>query len=257
MANYKKYDHIMYKISVLNWEEHNGGAKKHFKYTRIKNNFCSDDKLGMLPLTHGWLFLDILLTCGEAGKNVVLMSNQHVTKTLRSSRQPQEALDALQSFQLLTYEIVKIKPSLNVLNVLNELNELNVFESDFPEKSKAPKVRDKPNSELNKKIWAAYRDAYAVRYKTEPVRNASVNGKISQLAKRLGEEAVGVVVFYLTHNDFAYVKAMHPIGLCLSHAEGLRTQWARGKAITSGDVRNFEKKNEFNNLLKDIEENGI
>lgn len=119
------------------------------------------------------------------------------------------------------------------------------------------KAAPRNNPDLNREIWESYKEAYLLRYKTDPVRNGSVNSKISQLAKRLGQEAIQVVAFYVAHNDFFYVKAMHPIGLCLAHAEGLRTQWRRGKAVTTRDVKDFENKQEFNNLINDIKENGI
>ena len=121
-----------------------------------------------------------------------------------------------------------------------------------PKKSKPP-----PNPELNQKIWNSYSAAYFSRYKTEPIRNAKINSQISQIAKRLGVEAIEVVKFYLSHNDSFYLKNLHSLGLCLNNAESLRTQWARGKAITGRDVHNFEKSTSHQNLINDILENGI
>lgn len=84
---------------------------------------------------------------------------------------------------------------------------------------------------LNKQIWDAYKTGYEKRYKTEPVRNASVNAKISQLAKRLGADAVGVILFYTEHNNPFYSRHMHAIGLCLKDAEALHTQWKTGRPL--------------------------
>lgn len=107
--------------------------------------------------------------------------------------------------------------------------------------SNIPK-RPNPNKELNLSIWEAYRNAYHSRYKVDPVRNASVNSKITQLANRLGAEAIEVIKFYLSHNDSFYLKNLHSIGLCLSNAESLRTQWLRNQPVTANDVKNFERK---------------
>ena len=85
--------------------------------------------------------------------------------------------------------------------------------------------------ELNREIWDAYKTGYQKRYKVEPVRNASVNAKISQLAKRLGADAVGVIIFYTEHNNQFYSKHMHAIGLCLKDAEALHTQWKTGRSF--------------------------
>lgn len=133
-------------------------------------------------------------------------------------------------------------------------------ESRIDNSSKIVPIKEKKSetdTELNKKIWEAYSNAYFSRYKTEPIRNAKINSQISQIAKRLGAEAIEVVKFYLSHNDSFYLKNLHSLGLCLNNAESLRTQWARGKAITGRDVHNFEKSTSHQNLINDILENGI
>lgn len=89
-------------------------------------------------------------------------------------------------------------------------------------------------------IWEAYQEAYRGRYGVDPVRNATTNSQCAALAKRLGESAVEVVKFYLTHNDGYYLRSQHPIGLCLAQAESLHTQWQRGVAVTANQVRQFE-----------------
>lgn len=90
--------------------------------------------------------------------------------------------------------------------------------------------------------WEAYREAYKNRYREEPVRNATVNGQLAQFVKRIpADEAPLVAEFYLTHNDAFYVKQLHPVGLMLKDAEALRTQWARGRAITGTDARTVER----------------
>ena len=92
-------------------------------------------------------------------------------------------------------------------------------------------------------VWEAYRDEYQNRYGANPVRNASVNAKLSQFAKRLpAEEAPEVARFYVRHPDAFYVKQLHPVGLLLKDAEALRTQWARGRAITGTDARTVERR---------------
>lgn len=107
--------------------------------------------------------------------------------------------------------------------------------------------------DLNRRIWASYVMAYQNRWGREPVRNATVNGQVAQLGKRLGEEAIEVVKFYVEHNDSFYVKNCHPIGLCLKQAEGLRTQWANGRPITGGAIKIFEqsqKSSEFRDMIE-------
>ena len=117
----------------------------------------------------------------------------------------------------------------------------------------ARRVANDSEKELNRLIWESYRNGYLARYKVEPIRNASVNSKISQLAKRLGTEAISVVEFYLQHPKSIYVSRLHDVGLCLADAEALHTQMKRGKAITNADVRNFEQSHERARLQNSIQ----
>jgi hypothetical protein len=83
-------------------------------------------------------------------------------------------------------------------------------------------------------IWMAYATAYQQKYKTPPVRNAMVNGQLAQLLTRLGaEDAQAVAEFYLGHKNRYYVEKMHPVGLLLSDAEKLRTEWFTGRQVTA------------------------
>lgn len=115
------------------------------------------------------------------------------------------------------------------------------------------KKQENPNSDLNRRIWESYAAAYSKRWRKDPVRNAKVNSNVAQLALRLGEDAIGVVEFFVLHNDAFYVKKTHDIGLCLSDAETLHTQWVRGRAITGTDVKQFEKQQQNANLFAAID----
>lgn len=94
----------------------------------------------------------------------------------------------------------------------------------------------------SKETWGAYSEAYLRRYGTEPVRNASVNAKLVQFVKRVGEgEAPLVAGFYLTHNDAFYVRLGHPVGQLLKDAEKLRTEWATGRRMTATTARQVDR----------------
>jgi hypothetical protein len=97
-------------------------------------------------------------------------------------------------------------------------------------------------TELNRKIWESYREAYHDRYGTDPVRNATVNGQISQVGKRLGEEAPQVASFFLSHGDSFYLKNMHAVGLLLKDAEKLRTEWITNRKVNGTSARTLERR---------------
>ncbi len=91
--------------------------------------------------------------------------------------------------------------------------------------------------------WGAYSAAYRKRYGIDPLRNATVNGQLSQFVSRVGIEAAPqVAAFYVQHNDRFYVQKQHPVGLMLQNAEGLHTQWASGKSVTTTGARQIESR---------------
>ena len=89
--------------------------------------------------------------------------------------------------------------------------------------------------------WKSYSDAYYGRYGAEPIRNATVSGQLSRFVDRVGADAAPhVAAFYVRHNDRFYVSKKHPVGLLLSNAEGLHTEWVTGRAITSRAAAQIE-----------------
>lgn len=103
----------LFKIKVLKWADYNPGRKKSYKKTLISNNFCTDNKLGVLPVTHRWMFLGILLTCGDHNRDTVVFNEKQLRVLLESSKSIVGALDALQSIQVLSYTVDEVAPYLN------------------------------------------------------------------------------------------------------------------------------------------------
>lgn len=84
------------------------------------------------------------------------------------------------------------------------------------------------------KVWVAYATAYWDRYGVEPVRNAMVNGQLSNLVRRIGiDDAEHVAAFFVGHKHRYYVEKMHAVGLLLADCEKLRTEWATSTQMTS------------------------
>lgn len=94
---------------------------------------------------------------------------------------------------------------------------------------------------LGSKLFDHYRILFLKKYNVEPNRNADVNRWCKQLGQKLGEDAFGVLEFYLNHNDYWYVKHVHSLKWCLQNAEELHTQWQRGIAVTGSQARTLEK----------------
>ena len=90
--------------------------------------------------------------------------------------------------------------------------------------------------------WDAYSEAYQQRYGQTPVRNATVNAQLAQVVKRLGvDEAPKVAAFYVTSSRGLYASAKHAVNLLLRDCEGLRTEWANGRAGTDTEARQADR----------------
>lgn len=91
--------------------------------------------------------------------------------------------------------------------------------------------------------WAAYSEAYERRYGAKPVRNQSVNAKVKQFVLRIGhDESPLVAAFYVDKvSDSFVVRKVHDVGLLLSGAEGYRTQWAAGAAMTGTRAKQIDQ----------------
>jgi hypothetical protein len=99
-----------------------------------------------------------------------------------------------------------------------------------------------PAAPVTAGVWNSYSDAYKRRYGAEPVRNAKVNGQLSQLVKRLGsDEAPGVAAWYVASNNRFYVQKRHAVDCLLADAEGLRTEWATNRRVTETGAREADR----------------
>ncbi len=133
----------------------------------------------------------------------------------------------------------------------HQLNhQVTVNEPMRPASPSAVKVKSEPVDEREtalqaacKQTWAAYSNAYERRYGSKPVRNQAVNSKIKQFVQRLGfDESPLVAAFYVDRvSDSFVVRKVHDVGLLLSGAEGYRTQWHAGAAMTGTRAQQIDQ----------------
>ena len=124
-----------------------------------------------------------------------------------------------------------------------------------PGEPAAPRKRKEPETA---ETWKSYSDAYFTRYKTEPVRNATVNALMAGFVKRLGvQEAPHVAAFFLRHNNAYYVRQMHSVKAMVSDAEKLRTEWATNTQVTMTRAQQADRTqtnlNSFSALIAEAE----
>lgn len=101
---------------------------------------------------------------------------------------------------------------------------------------------DEAKQSACREIWASYSDAYQIRYKAAPVRNAKVNRNVVDLWKRLGSEAAAVAGFYVGINDSYLIRNCHDLGSLLVKAESYRTQWATNRQMNATTAQQIERK---------------
>lgn len=123
------------------------------------------------------------------------------------------------------------EPSLNTTKAKNEpsLVAEGKEKTLALEKSSAPK-EESPSSE----VWDAYSTAYFNRYGTEPIRDGKANKNVLDFIARVGiKEAPHIAAFFVSINKKYYLERYHDIGLLVSDAQALRTQWVTGRVMTS------------------------
>lgn len=225
-----------YKVTIKNWFIHNPKQKKGHAYFMVSKRIFNHEKISNLKPIEFQLYMYLLSICADMVSNELAISHQMIPKYMRiSSKSLSNHLNRLQQLQLLDASHI---PSLYTRQ------DITLHNKTKQDKKSSEVAIISKNDELKKQaaeIWQAYKEAYLQRYKVEPIRNAAVNSKISQLAKRLGQHGPDVVKFFLTHNDQYYLKTTHAIGGCLTNAESLLTQMLRGKAVTGLDARSAEK----------------
>lgn len=240
-------------IKFINWEKYNirsGGIKRPFWFS-FSNQFFLDPFIFELSDKEKVSFIFLLCEASAANNNGEL-DVSHVKFTRFTN------IDCL----ILNLLIEKLLKS-NIIScsrtdreriangtlqdiTLHNKTRQNKTEQDISPKRKS--VREPVDKTLGSKIWEEYKTAYERRYGTPPVRNAAVNAKCTQIGKRLGEDAAAVASFFVSHNRQFYVLKSHPIGMLLADAEGLHTEWMKGKQTTITEARAAENKQQIVNV---------
>lgn len=259
----------LFKITLTNWVEHNPSGKKTYKKTMIPNNFCSDGKLRVVPVSHRWLFLGIILICGDHARDTVEISESMLRDMLESSKSIVSVLDQLQSLQLLTYTIVEFPLILNELKERKEKKRKELKGSS--EKSDPQKHDDKVQAEMfafppsaskptTRNVIAAYCDAWKIAYKVEhspPIMQKHV-GLLNSLTKSLGaERATLVVQAYLRMPDQWFLTKRHDIETLMANLNAVTQFIETGRMVSRKEAQSVENSSVMAQTARDIERGGI
>jgi hypothetical protein len=94
-------------------------------------------------------------------------------------------------------------------------------------------------------VWQSYYDAYLLRYRVEPLRNARINAMCTMLAGLVGNEvAPRLAAYYVESRHWLYAEAKHPMNLLVRDAQKLHTEMLSGKVTTRRAAQREETYNE-------------
>jgi hypothetical protein len=103
--------------------------------------------------------------------------------------------------------------------------------------------------------WNAYAAAYIQRYGVEPTRNGQVNGLIANFLARVpAADAPAIAAFYVRHNKRFYLSCRHSIRALLRDAEGLRTEWLSGRAMTETEAHQADRTAALGNVFNELKD---
>lgn len=259
-------------ISAKNWEKYNPRADRdNFSWFRFQNNFYNDDKLFDLSGDERHIYLMCLCTISDTANKNTVLSMSKVASVLRLTVQfVEKTLVKLErELDLISTSILEsLAPNGGVTAPSSALEEsltapvgrpTDVTNETYVTDERIPVAHASAPIEksLGSQAWEVYAEAYRQRWEVPPVRNAKTNALCTQLAKRLGKDALEVIPFYLKHNDGWLIKNQHDLGSLVSKAESYHTQWQRGHAVTSQQVRAFEKQTGNMDLLEKVRKGEI
>jgi len=121
-----------------------------------------------------------------------------------------------------------------------------------------PEVVNKKEPSKSWQVWEAYRDAYKLRYDSEPIHNAKQMAHCKQLISRLGLNlAIEVTRFYLTVNDQWQLRRSHDLGSLVKDCESFVRRMERDiRTISLDRTRQVERLSEWDQFRRKIQEQG-
>jgi hypothetical protein len=124
--------------------------------------------------------------------------------------------------------------------------------TEKPKRSKAVAVKTE-KQQGNADTWNAYANAYFNRYGIEPLRNAQINTQISKFVDVVGIELAPVLArFYINLDTPFYLQKTHPVGLMITDAQAIRTQYLTGRQITRQDIKRVEQSRTSRNAIDEL-----
>jgi len=228
----------IYRITVSSWDKHNGKMKRGYKSTLIRNNFTSNAHLRTVPVTVRWLFLGIVLTCGDHTRDTVEMSESQLRDLLESSWSVERALESLKELQLLTFE--KIAPfGINRI----EKNRKEKKGNSVKGKAVATSSPPAPSDPGARGLIAGYCVRWKARYGTNPPIGPKTAGQLNRMAKDYGQSrAEELIQAYLEMPDPWFVTKRHDVSTLLANLNAVAQFRDTGRMVTRAHLEELKER---------------
>ncbi len=227
---------MIYRIK--NWQKHQHFKDRRPPWVKLYRDLLDDPDWHDLNPEDAKLLIGLWLVASEdQDMNGALPEVKRLAFRLRTSeKQLKQSLTRLSNWLIQ-----------DDIGVISER-----YQVDAPETETETETRDRAETETasddakasrlkNVAVWESYENAYRNKYGIEPVRNAKANSLIAKLRQRLGDDAVHVAGWFLTHRNGWYTQKMHSLDCLLSDAEKLRTEWATNTQMTNAKARTVDK----------------
>lgn len=241
----------IYRITVLNWVDYNSNHKKSYKKFMLANNFFTDAKIRILPMTSRWLFLNLLAICSDLCRDTVEVSSKCVRNMLESNRNIDGVLDELQSLQLVTYE----KTSLIEEKIREEkIKEEKLIPKGVTKSKNIKTASPQPLVEpVGRILMARYCELWKDRYGVNP----SIQKHHPKLLKDVGEQngsdkTIRLLEAYFMIPDPWFIKRGHDIPTFVSNLASITRFMETGKVISNSELRQMDSAVSSQNTLDAI-----
>lgn len=248
-------ENAIFRITLTNWEKHNSHQKKGYKATLIPNRFCEDAKLRVLPMTHRWLFLNLVLTCSDLCRNTVELSSKTVRNMLETNLNIVRVLERMQELQLLTFEKVPL-----IEENRKKRKESNGIEFHaLPKKpKKAIATSASPSVQTGQHLVGVYCEEWKLRYGINPPLRAQDTKQLKSVGETNGlERTSDLLRAYLGMNEAWMLQKRHDLATFFSNMTAVAQFMENGRTLTRADLRVVESGSNLQNTLRKIREEGI
>ncbi len=261
--NTKQLKKHLFTVRVENWAKFNTNQKKYHIMAMVSVGFLRDEVISKLNQSEVLVYLYFILRSAEVGSEFVQSTPEVISMYTRSRVDLiRKYILNLQELGLLTvtqgHELFESEPQRREEKRREEKRKEEITADPMDQKKPMERkslagAPDVPTDKtLGAEIWDAYSEAFLKRYAVSPKPNAKMRTQCKRIGDLIGRDAIEVMKFYLSHNDGWYLKTQHALGNVEKQYQSLHTQWQRGKAVTSSQVRQFENQSTNMDLLEKV-----